>query len=141
MIELLAKLHRTQAYATFSCAYINIAREISIECSITLWFFYCMCTDTICRSGDVICPLGRIGIFEQSDVYGERCINESFVCDGIQDCVGGTDEVDCGLCKTFIAMHLMIVTWYCTINRPTLDTICCYICKTFIAMNLVLITY
>ena len=41
MIELLAKLHRTQAHATFSCAYINIARAISIECSITRWFFYC----------------------------------------------------------------------------------------------------
>ena len=34
------------------------------------------------------------------------------MCDGIQDCAGGTDEVNCGFCKSFIAMSLIIVTWY-----------------------------
>ena len=55
-------------------------------------------TDTICRSGNVICPLGRL------DAFSGGCIPESLVCDGYQDCVGGTDEMNCtGLSKTFIA--------------------------------------
>ena len=29
------------------------------------------------------------------------------MCDGVQDCVGGTDEVNCGLRKTFIAVNVM----------------------------------
>ena len=32
------------------------------------------------------------------------------MCDGYQDCVGGTDEVNCGLGKTFIAVNLIIIT-------------------------------
>ena len=28
-----------------------------------------------------------------------RCIPESRVCDGYQDCVGGTDEMNCGPSK------------------------------------------
>ena len=60
--------------------------------------FYCVYTDTICRSGNVICPLGRLGTF------GGGCIPESLVCDGYQDCVGGTDEMNCtGPGKIFIA--------------------------------------
>ena len=31
------------------------------------------------------------------------------MCDGYQDCVGGTDEVNCGHGKTFIAVNLMVV--------------------------------
>ena len=66
-------------------------------------FPFLLCTGVICRDGEIACPLGRIGISGRIDTFGGRCINESFVCDGIQDCVGGTDEVNCGFCKTFIA--------------------------------------
>ena len=65
---------------------------------------------TDCEDGEIACSLGRIGGFGRIDTFGGRCINESFVCDGIQDCVGGTDEMNCGFCKTFIAMNLIIVT-------------------------------
>ena len=50
--------------------------------------------------------MGRFDSSGRIDTSGERCISESFVCDGIQDCVGGTDEVNCGFCKSFIAMVL-----------------------------------
>ena len=33
------------------------------------------------------------------------------MCDSYQDCAGGTDEVNCGFSKTFIATNLFIVTW------------------------------
>ena len=45
--------------------------------------------------------MGRLDSSGKVDALGERCINESFVCDGIQDCFGGTDEVDCGFGKSF----------------------------------------
>ena len=64
---------------------------------------------TDCEDGEIACPLGRIDRSGRIDTFSGRCINESFECDGIQDCVGGTDEVNCGPSKTFIAMHLMIV--------------------------------
>ena len=58
--------------------------------------FCCVHADTVCRSGDVFCPRGRMNSFM-------RCIPESRVCDGIQDCVGGTDEMNCTEpSKTFI---------------------------------------
>ena len=31
------------------------------------------------------------------------------MCDGVQDCAGGTDEVNCGFGKTSIAANLIIV--------------------------------
>ena len=47
-----------------------------------------------CEDGESVCPLGVIS-------SSQRCISESLVCDGIQDCVGGTDEMNCtGLGKT-----------------------------------------
>ena len=54
----------------------------------------CSC-HTECEDGEITCPLGRINSFR-------TCIPESRVCDGIWDCVGGTDEVDCGPSKIFI---------------------------------------
>ena len=54
---------------------------------------------TDCEDGETVCPLGRIGRSGRIDTFGGRCINESFVCDGVQDCVGGTDEVNCEFCK------------------------------------------
>ena len=50
--------------------------------------------------------MGRFDSSGRLDTSGERCINESFVCDGIQDCVGGTDEVNCEFGKSFIALVL-----------------------------------
>ena len=73
-----------------------------------LCFQFLLCTDVICRDGEIICPLGRIGTSGRIDTFGGRCVNESFACDGIQDCVGGTDEVNCGFCKTFIAILVLI---------------------------------
>ena len=54
--------------------------------------------------------MGRFDSSGRVDTSGERCINESFVCDGVQDCVGGTDEVNCGFCKSFTALVLQI--WF-----------------------------
>ena len=56
-----------------------------------------------CEDGERTCPLGKINSFSS-------CIPESGVCDGIQDCVGGTDEVNCGPSKTFI------VNSYCSMT-------------------------
>ena len=55
--------------------------------------------------------MGRFDSSGRVDTSGERCINESFVCDGVQDCVGGTDEVNCGFGKSFIALVLQILCW------------------------------
>ena len=64
---------------------------------------------TDCGDGEILCPLGKIGRSGRIDTFGGRCINASFVCDGYQDCVGGTDEVNCGHGKTFNAVNLMVV--------------------------------
>ena len=43
---------------------------------------------TGCEDGESSCPRGRIN-------SATSCIPESFVCDGIEDCIGGTDEMNC----------------------------------------------
>ena len=72
-------------------------------------FFQSCLPHTDCEDGEIACPLGRIDRFGRIDTIGGRCINESLVCNGIRDCGGGTDEVDCGPSKTFIAVNLIIV--------------------------------
>ena len=53
---------------------------------------------TGCEDGESSCPRGRIN-------SGTSCIPESFVCDGIEDCIGGTDEMNCtGPSKIFIGL-------------------------------------
>ena len=49
---------------------------------------------TDCEDGKSTCPLGRIDLLAS-------CIPESGVYDGIEDCIGGTDEVNCGPSKIF----------------------------------------
>ena len=70
-----------------------------------------MCTDTTCKDGHVVCPMGRLDSSGRVDTYGDRCINESFVCDGIQDCFGGTDEVNCGVGKSFVLADIVLATY------------------------------
>ena len=48
-------------------------------------------TDTSpCSEEEVLCPLGTA-----LTIPIERCIPGSFVCDGVEDCIGGTDEEAC----------------------------------------------
>ena len=77
---------------------------------------------TDCEHGEIACPLGRIGRFGRIDTFGGRCITESFVCDGIQDCVGGTDEVNCGHGKT-CWMHVSCFRFFCK-QHGDICTIC-----------------
>ena len=43
-----------------------------------------------CSEEEALCPLGTA-----LTTPVERCIPGSFVCDGVEDCIGGTDEEDC----------------------------------------------
>ena len=85
------------------CASYGCIHDANIYYVIDNNLFQSRLSHTGCEDGEIACPLGRIGRSGRIDTFGGRCINESFVCDGIQDCVGGTDEVNCGLGKTFIS--------------------------------------
>ena len=58
---------------------------------VAVYYHSFLNTDTFqCSEEKFFCPLGTALTFPI-----ERCILESFVCDGVEDCIGGTDEEDC----------------------------------------------
>ena len=69
---------------------------------------------TGCEDGESSCPRGRIN-------SGISCIPESFVCDGIEDCIGGTDEMNCtGPSKIFIGLVLRSHPAHIYISLPVI---------------------
>ena len=47
----------------------------------------------VCGEDQFLCPEGQVTVF------GSPCISESWVCDGMIDCIDGADEVDCLPCR------------------------------------------
>ncbi|KAL3890615.1 hypothetical protein ACJMK2_002897, partial [Sinanodonta woodiana] len=80
--------------------------EIS-SCSMTLTetnektkscYYYqaALCSHDECFSGEQLCPQD---LTNTNNIFGTKCISNSYFCDGIPDCPGGTDELSCVACS------------------------------------------
>ena len=71
--------------------------------------WYCTGNDTICdvESGDIRCP------------YNGFCIPSEYRCDGDNDCIDGSDEVNCCKLQTMLPIKYSLATfvWANPINK------------------------
>ncbi|KAL3890589.1 hypothetical protein ACJMK2_002871, partial [Sinanodonta woodiana] len=56
-----------------------------------------LCSHDDCFSGETLCPQDQINTNNPSNI---KCISSKYLCDGIPDCRGGTDELNCAKCST-----------------------------------------